>query len=87
MLTLPLFGWQHYWFLLYFYTFCMVKLFYNKNCLMEENKAVDMGEKITNQNLLTRTSYSLIILTSRKCIFLFETVIIILKIYVKALLF
>lgn len=46
MLTLPIFGWQHYWFLLYFYTFCMVKIFYNNNCLMEENKAVDMGEKL-----------------------------------------
>lgn len=46
MLTLPIFGWQHYWFLLYFYSFCMVKIFYDKNCLMEENKAVDMGEKL-----------------------------------------
>ena len=46
-----------------------------------------MGVGNYKSEFINQNTYSLIMLTSRKSIFPFETVIIILKIYVKALLF
>ena len=54
---------------------------------MQENKAMCMGVGNYKSEFINQNTYSLIMLTSTKCIFPFSTVIIILKIYVKGLLF